>query len=281
MLTWRSWSQRSNLPSVAFFTSRDGVKLHYEVQGSGPPLLFHLGAGADMELWRKAGYVGRLSEAYTCVLFDHRGHGKSDHPASVEANHVDRYADDVITLVHHLGYSQVLFLGWSNAIHVGLRAAQQRPEVFNAMVLLGAMGRPRPMAQIEEATKRRVAEIRQKGWWSILEPMAAEEKFPVPQWFFDSVVATDVEPWIAYTAGRLLWDWEPWDALPGIQAPTLIMAGELEDPDDVMADVAAAMPHATRVRIPDREHINAFLYSEFVVPRVLEFLAARSPQATG
>jgi hypothetical protein len=44
------------------------------------------------------------------------------------------------------------------------------------------------------------------------------------------------------------------------------------------------MPDATRVRIPDREHINAFLYSEFVVPRVLEFLeflAARSPQATG
>jgi hypothetical protein len=59
------------------------------------------------------------------------------------------------------------------------------------------------------------------------------------------------------------------------------MVGELEDPEDVMADVAAAMPHATRLRIPDREHINAFLYSEFVVPRVLEFLAARSPQATG
>ena len=264
---------------MAFFTSRDGVKLHYEIEGSGPPLVFHLGAGADSDLWRKAGYVGPLSESYTCVLFDHRGHGKSDHPTSVEANHVNRYADDVITLVQHLDYSRVLFLGWSNAIQVGLRAAQQRPEMFEALVLLGAMGRPRPQATIEEATKRRVAEIREKGWWSILEPMSAAEKLPVPRWFLDSVVATDLEPWIAYTEARPLWNWEPWDALPVIEAPALIMAGELEDPEDVMGDVAAAMPRATRIRIPDREHINAFLYSEFVVPRVLEFLAAASPQA--
>jgi pimeloyl-ACP methyl ester carboxylesterase len=266
---------------VPFFTSQDGVKLYYEVEGSGPPVVFHLGAGADIELWRQAGYVGPLSKSHTCVLFDHRGHGKSDHPTSVEANHIDRYADDVIRLVQHLGLSEALFLGWSNAIHVGLRAAQRRPDMFGSLVLLGGMGRPRPMAKIEEATRRRVAEIRQKGWWSILEPMSAAEKLPVPRWFLDSVVATDLEPWIAYTEARLLWNWEPWDALPAIVAPTLFMAGELEDPEDVMAEVAAAMPHATRVRIPDREHINAFLYSEFVVPRVLEFFAARSPQATG
>lgn len=41
------------------------------------------------------------------------------------------------------------------------------------------------------------------------------------------------------------------------------------------------MPNGTRVRIPDREHINAFLYREFVVPRVLEFLKTTAPQATG
>jgi hypothetical protein len=61
-----------------------------------------------------------------------------------------------------------------------------------------------------------------------------------------------------------------------VNVPTLILAGELEDPDDVMREVAALMPAATRIRIPDREHINAFLYSEFVVPKVLDFLASRS-----
>jgi hypothetical protein len=60
-----------------------------------------------------------------------------------------------------------------------------------------------------------------------------------------------------------------------------MMAGELEDPEDILSEAAALMADATRVRIPDREHINAFLYSEFVVPRVLAFLKARERQATG
>jgi hypothetical protein len=33
------------------------------------------------------------------------------------------------------------------------------------------------------------------------------------------------------------------------------------------------MPHATRVRIPDREHINAFVDSQVALPHVQEFLA--------
>jgi hypothetical protein len=49
----------------------------------------------------------------------------------------------------------------------------------------------------------------------------------------------------------------------------------------LLAEAARIMPHATRIRIQDREHINAFLYSEFVVPRVIEFLATWTSQATG
>lgn len=61
--------------------------------------------------------------------------------------------------------------------------------------------------------------------------------------------------------------------------PTLFIAGELEDPDDIVGEAAARMPDATRVRVPDREHINAFLDSEFVVPAVLDFLRVRRPAA--
>jgi pimeloyl-ACP methyl ester carboxylesterase len=266
---------------VAFFTSRDGVKLHYEVEGSGPPLIFHLGAGADIELWRRAGYVGPLSKAFTCVLFDHRGHGKSDRPSSPAANHIDRYADDLATLVEHLGYSSVSFFGWSNAFQVGLKAADQHPGMFDALVLFGAIPPYRTADELKAGTPERLAALRERRWRSLLDEMEAAEKFPVPQWFIESVEATDIEPYIAWTEARPYWDWSHWDAMPRVATPTLILAGELEDPDDLVGKAASMMPDATRVRIPDREHINAFLYSEFVVPRVLEFLAARSPQATG
>lgn len=266
---------------MAFFTSRDGVKLHYKVEGSGPPLVFHLGAGADSELWRKAGYVGPLSRSYACVLFDHRGHGESDHPAGVEANHIDRYADDVAALVEHLGYSSVAFFGWSNGFTVGLKAADVRPEMFDALILFGGIGRRATQEQIEASIAERVPLMREKGWSLILDPMQAAEKYPVPAWFLDRVYSTDVAPWIAYSESRRFWNWSIWDAAPRVTAPSLLFAGELEDPDDLVGQLAAQMPNASRVRIPEREHINAFLYSEFVVPRVLEFLAAGSPQATG
>lgn len=241
----------------------------------------HLGAGADIELWRRAGYVDPLSKQFTCILFDHRGHGTSDHPTSVEANHIDRYAEDVGALVKHLGYPSVSFFAWSNAVLVALKAAQDHPKLFDRLVLFGPIGRRATQDQIEARLAERLPILRDKGWLAILDPMQAAEKSPVPRWFLDRVIATDPEPWIAFTASQAAWSWSPWDAIGAVAAPTLIFAGELEDPDDIMGEVASAMPHATRIRIPEREHINAFLYSEFVVPRVLEFLAAREPQPTG
>ena len=257
------------------FTAPDGVRLHYELEGSGQPLLLHVGAGADADLWRAAGYVEPLSRKYTCVLFDHRGHGKSDHPTSVEANHIDRYAHDVVALIQHLQHSSVAFFGWSNGFTVGQKVADEHPELLNALVLFGAVGRRATVDQLSEATRQRLPVMREKGWRYLLDGMVAAEKHPVPQWFLDRVMATDTGPWFAYTEGRPLWDWSVWDAAPRLKVRALILAGELEDPEDITGELAAAMPHATRIRIPDREHINAFLYSEFVVPQVMEFLSTR------
>lgn len=264
---------------MPFFTASDGVRLHYELEGSGPPLLLHLGAGADSDLWRAAGYVESLARENTCILFDHRGHGRSDHPTDVQANLVDRYAEDVAELATHLGHASVAFFGWSNAVSVGLKAADLHPGLFDALILFGAIGRRVPDEALAAAVEERLGELREKGWWCILDPMIAAEKFPVPQWFLDRVVATDLEPLIAYQAGRTQWRWTLWDALPRIAAPTLYIAGELEDPQDIVAEAAAQMPNAARIRVPEREHINAFLDSEFVAPAVLDFLRVRRAAA--
>jgi 3-oxoadipate enol-lactonase len=259
---------------VPFFTAADGVKLHYEVQGAGLPLLLHLGAGCDAELWSAAGYVEHLAQKYRCILFDHRGHGKSDHPASAEANHIDRYADDVAALVSHLGHPSVSFFGWSNAVPIGLKVAAQHPDIFDSLILFGPISQRATKEEVAARMHGAIAALREKGWWALLDGMIANEKFPVPKWFLDRVVATDIEPYIAWAEARPNWNWSAWDALPTIKAPALIIAGALEDPNDVMGEVASLMPNATRVRIPDREHINAFLETRFVVPLVMDFLAA-------
>lgn len=102
--------------------------------------------------------------------------------------------------------------------------------------------------------------------------MLPAEKTPVPQWMIDRILATDIEPLIGWQEARPSWNWSPWEALPGIDVPTLMIVGELEDADDLMGKAASLMPAATCLRIPRREHINAFLASDMVLPAVREFL---------
>ena len=266
---------------MPFFVSPDAVRLHYEIEGSGPILVMHVGAGCSADVWREAGYVAPLSQSFQCVLFDHRGHGASDHPSSVEANHLDRYAEDVTALVGHLSHAGASFFGWSNGFQVGLRAADMHPGIFDSLILFGGIPPFRTPQELAAMTPERAAALREKGWSLLLDDMVAAEKSPVPRWFLDRVVATDIEPYIAWTEARPDWGWSHWEAFPRVKAPTLLLAGELEDPDDLLGDAARLMPKATRVHVPDREHINAFLYSEFVVPRVVEFLNSRTPQPAG
>ena len=47
---------------MPFVSAPDGIRLHYDLEGDGPPLLLHLGSGCDSDLWRAAGYVEPLSE---------------------------------------------------------------------------------------------------------------------------------------------------------------------------------------------------------------------------
>jgi pimeloyl-ACP methyl ester carboxylesterase len=164
---------------VPIFTAPDGVRLHYEVQGEGPALVLHLGAGCDAGLWRAAGYAGPLARDFSCVLFDHRGHGKSDHPRGPEANHLDRYADDLAALVKHLGLPTVSYFGWSNAVPVGLKAAQQHPGMFDALVLFGPIAPQAPPEQLAAGVRARLHQVRARGWWSLLDGMLAAEPRPI------------------------------------------------------------------------------------------------------
>ncbi|HVD01519.1 MAG TPA: hypothetical protein VNG93_10310 [Candidatus Dormibacteraeota bacterium] len=56
-------------------------------------------------------------------------------------------------------------------------------------------------------------------------------------------------------------------------APTLVLAGELEDPEDETEVAVAWMPNACWVRLAGLGHLNAFLRSDLALPHVTEFLA--------
>lgn len=254
------------------FHATDGTRLYYEIEGTGAPLVLHLGAGCDLELWRAAGYVEPLAQLRACILFDHRGHGRSDHPPGATANHVDRYAADLVELLDHLELPRAAYWAYSNGIAVGLRAAEAHPERFERLVLSGTIGTAAPsQEQLAAAIASSLNEYRTNGWDPLISRFEAEEG-AVPDWMKDRIRATPLEGVLGWTEARADWGWSSWDALPNVPCPGLFLVGELEDPDDGMLRAARRMPSATRVRIPGKGHITGFLDSSFVLPHVLAFL---------
>src|SRR5437868_11093465 len=93
----------------------NGVRLHYEVMGEGPPLVFVHGMCGRGAVW--AGQVQRLADEFTCVSYDRRGHGSS---SDAEAPHsVPLHGDDFAALVKGLGLPPVVLVGSSGGARVG------------------------------------------------------------------------------------------------------------------------------------------------------------------
>lgn len=58
----------------------EGVRIHYEVEGSGPTLILQHGFTQKLQGWQLAGYLDALKRTYRLILVDARGHGESDKP---------------------------------------------------------------------------------------------------------------------------------------------------------------------------------------------------------
>ncbi len=252
-------------------TSADGVRLHFEVVGDGPPLVFHAGAGCDASLWQEAGYVEALAPSYTCVLFDHRGHGLSDRPRGWNANTVDHYVDDLLALIDQADLGAVGFWGYSSAIDVGLKLSQDHPDRVRALIGSGAVGPSTPADDAEWAEQLAVT-LKDKGWEHLLAGFDRQDSQRVPDWMKDRIRATDLQQFIDWLEATKHAQWHYWAALPEVRTPTLFVVGELEDPDDETALAVAQMPDAQRHIVVGGGHIRAFLDTEAVLRAVAPFL---------
>ena len=109
----------------------NGVRLHYEVAGTGPPLVFVHGMCGRGAVW--AGQVERLSDEFTCVTYDRRGHGSS-RDGDV-AHSVPLHGDDFAALVSGLDLGPVLCVGSSGGARVGLDVVLRHAELLAGAAL--------------------------------------------------------------------------------------------------------------------------------------------------
>lgn len=118
----------------------DGRSLHYEVHGSGAPLVLIPGMGGDTRLF---GPMARdLSASHRVLVFDHRDAGRSD-VASAEYG-LDDLARDAAALMAHVGMARATVLGYSMGGRVAIILALQRPDLVARLVLAATAARNEP-----------------------------------------------------------------------------------------------------------------------------------------
>jgi pimeloyl-ACP methyl ester carboxylesterase len=146
----------------------DDITLHYEIDGSGPPLLLLAGMLSDSATW--AGFAPRLKDRYTVIRPDNRSTGRTDmRDAPVDCSLM---ATDAVALMAHLGFERYHVGGHSLGGLLSLEIAQMHPDrVATATVLAsGRVRSPRTAGVFDALLAVRRAPEGEQAWLRALYP---------------------------------------------------------------------------------------------------------------
>ncbi|HET9336247.1 MAG TPA: alpha/beta hydrolase [Sphingomicrobium sp.] len=121
-------------PAHAESVKVNGIELHYDVQGSGEPLIMLHGFGECSRMW--APVVPELAKAHRVITVDMRGHGRSTNPSNKFSH--PQSAEDIRALMDSLGIKQARAIGFSSGGMTLLRLATKYPDRLTKMVVVGA-----------------------------------------------------------------------------------------------------------------------------------------------
>jgi pimeloyl-ACP methyl ester carboxylesterase len=143
--------------------SLNGIQLHFEVAGTGDPVLLVSGLGAPAIGW--ALQVAALSARYRVITLDNRGVGESDMPPA-DTYATAQLADDAAALLRHLGVARAHVVGASMGGTVAQEMAIRHPRLVRSLVLACTWAR---------ADARFLATI--EAWMTLAQRVPVEERF--------------------------------------------------------------------------------------------------------
>src|SRR5215813_7430960 len=226
----------------------EGVEIAFLDEGEGDPIVLVHGFASTAEVnWVYPGWVATLTAAGRRVIaFDNRGHGASSKLYNPAAYHSARMADDVRALLDHLGIDRADVMGYSMGARIAAFFALAHPGRLRCVVLGGlgirlveGVGLPESIAEALEAPS--LADVQDANGY-LFRSFAEQTK-------------SDLRALAACIRGsrQVMSRAE----VGGIRVPVLVAVGT----KDLIAgnghELAAIIPGARTLDIPDRDHMLA------------------------
>jgi pimeloyl-ACP methyl ester carboxylesterase len=245
------------------YADNQGLRIHYETEGKGPPLVLQHWSVATLENWIDYGYVSALNNEYQLILLDARGHGGSDKPHTPEAYALEKRVGDIVAVLDDLKIAKAHYFGYSMGGWIGFGLAKYVPERFRSLILGGAVPYASNMDGLRQFVRVGVdngPEAFVAMWETEYGALSSEAR--------KRMLAYDYEALLAVAQDR-----DSLEAvLPTMKTPCLLFAGELDDYQPVQR-CARQIANAAFFTLPGLDHGGAIMQSDKVLARVKSFLA--------
>ncbi|WPB73001.1 alpha/beta hydrolase [Archangium violaceum] len=254
-------------PVDRWFTTSDGVKLHYlELAGNGTPVvLLHGYMGTASGNWVAPGFAQALASRHRVILLDQRGHGESDKPHEPAA-YGERMVTDVIELLDSLSISKAHIGGYSMGGAMTQVLMKRIPERFITASFGGA-----GVEETDEALKAEAKALDPTG----TDPEEAEllalfakemENMPEPDPIAIQAVADAWGTW-----------WPQAIDLPLIDFPVLAVNGEFDNPYSKTMRMTRELNQFENVIVPSRSHLTTIV-DPIYLQRLTAFIDTHDPR---
>ena len=128
---------RARYPDESGYVERDGVRIYYEVYGSGEPtvLLMPTWSVVHSRHWKMQ--IPYLARHCRVVTFDGRGNGRSDRPRDGAAYDEREFAADAVAVMDATETERVVIVGFSLGGQRGLVLAAEHADRVDGAVFIG------------------------------------------------------------------------------------------------------------------------------------------------
>lgn len=239
----------------------NGIDIHYEIEGSGPVVMFAHSLGSDLSIWEAQ--KSALATRCTVLRYDLRGHGGTQATCGDGgAYSFDLLAKDALALLDALQIGQASFVGISLGGMIGQALALAAPERLDKLVLADTTAAYPPEAQA--AWPERIRQIEANG----LEPLVAAT---LERWFTapyrsahpevtvrigDIIRTTPVAGYVGCCHAIATLDFTA--RLAAVKLPTLVLVGDQDPgtPPAMARELACAIPGARLEIIAGAAHLS-------------------------
>jgi 3-oxoadipate enol-lactonase len=260
------------------FVENDGIRIYWDEQGHGEPVLLIMGLGYPSSLWHRTRPV--LSEYFRTVALDNRGVGSSDVPAGPYS--ISTMASDAAAVLDAAGISSAHIFGVSMGGMIAQEFALQYAARTRSLIL-GCTSAGGPSAVRAE---RNVADILMARGMTLEQareaiiPYIYDAGTPREKIEEDLIVRKrwlpSLEGYTAQLQGILAW--ESYSRIAQITVPTLVIHGKSDAlvPPANGELIAGRIPGAKLLLLDHASHLFLTDQAQAAHKAILEFLSVQS-----